>query len=138
MRVLILVAGRVVDATRNAWRNTWRNTWRNAWRNGPRVDDLEGDLVRLVPNFDRVLADEALGADDLEQRAHMWAQPVTGLVPCFERLEPDAGDWRCWFCGGDGEASFRCEAWSGPRCRQLDKDRVIMTVPDSFTITPAT
>lgn len=31
-RVLGLVAGRVVDATRNAWRNSWRNSRRNSLR----------------------------------------------------------------------------------------------------------
>ncbi len=39
MRVWGLVAGRVVDATRNAWRN--------AWRNGPGGDDLEFEIENL-------------------------------------------------------------------------------------------
>ncbi len=32
MRFMVLVAGRVADATRNSWRNIWRNRGRNSGR----------------------------------------------------------------------------------------------------------
>ncbi len=128
---MILVVGRAVDATRNAWRNTWRNmrnAWRNtggadatvamraAWAHGRRLDDRRGadleagPLAPLLPCLAVALA----ARDGSGLRAPI-PRPFSGADLYA------AGDWRCGYCGGDGEASVYCALWSGERCRQWDR-----------------